>query len=102
MDTAYDHIQEAVVEAHEDDKGKKPAVEEGVKQESLNSEFAEAYKAFSNSPWGASFGAFLGTVKKQVGCLFVMGMGWADGYRERAISRRARRRLPRRASSSRP
>lgn len=67
MDTAYDHIQEAVVEAGED--GQENKGKEAEKQESLNAEFVEAYKAFSNSPWGAKFGAFMGTVKKQVSAL---------------------------------
>ncbi|KAF8464390.1 hypothetical protein BDZ91DRAFT_697744 [Kalaharituber pfeilii] len=59
MDLAYDHVQEAVIES-----GRNPA---GGNTESkgLNAELSEAYKAFSNSPWGMKFGAFVGTVKKQ-------------------------------------
>ncbi|KAI5787757.1 hypothetical protein FPQ18DRAFT_238790, partial [Pyronema domesticum] len=33
--------------------------------ETLNEEFQSAYKAISNSPWGARFGAFVGNVRKQ-------------------------------------
>lgn len=65
MDIAYDHVQEAVLEAGEEDPGKKAEATE-KKPQSLNSEFEEAYKAISASPWGARFGAFMGTVKKQV------------------------------------
>jgi hypothetical protein len=63
MDAAYDHIQEEIFP--EDEEGKvhdKAAGEEP----SLNSEFQEAYKAISNSPWGARLGGIWGTVKKQV------------------------------------
>ncbi|KAI5814146.1 hypothetical protein BZA77DRAFT_339240 [Pyronema omphalodes] len=34
-------------------------------KETLNEEFQSAYKAISNSPWGARFGAFVGNVRKQ-------------------------------------
>ncbi|KAI5807421.1 hypothetical protein DFH27DRAFT_650931 [Peziza echinospora] len=64
MDLAYDHVQEAVIEAQE--QNRKPATtansNEGI---GLNAEFNEAYKAISSSPWGMRFGAFMGTVKKQ-------------------------------------
>ncbi|MCJ1312523.1 hypothetical protein MMC25_006197 [Agyrium rufum] len=60
MDAAYDHIQEEVLRPEQSD-GQTGSTEEG----SLNSEFQEAYKSFSASPWGARLGGFLGTVKKQ-------------------------------------
>jgi hypothetical protein len=69
MDVAYDHqFQEAVTQSKQtngsgNDKGKEPERE----KESLNDELQQAYKAISNSPWGARFGAFVGTVRKQVG-----------------------------------
>ena len=63
MDIAYDHIQEETLspEAAEDGENKG-----GNEQPSLNTEFVQAYKAISSSPWGARLGAFVGTVKKQV------------------------------------
>lgn len=74
MDVAYDHqFQEAVTGggsggganagSSSSGKGKEPERE----KESLNEELQQAYKAISNSPWGARFGAFVGTVRKQVG-----------------------------------
>jgi hypothetical protein len=64
MDLAYDHIQE---DPNAKDQG---AANEGSKsdqpQPSLNSEIQDAYKAFSNSPWGSRIGGFLGNVVKQV------------------------------------
>ena len=32
----------------------------------LESDLQDAYKAFSNSPWGSRIGGFLGSVAKQV------------------------------------
>jgi hypothetical protein len=67
MDVAYDHtFTDGAVTA--DKKGKAPADRSGSvkEEESLNEELQQAYKAISNSPWGARFGAFMGTVKKQV------------------------------------
>ncbi|KAJ4234284.1 hypothetical protein NW759_001276 [Fusarium solani] len=65
MDLAYDHIQEDVYakkpEGSESKDGSKPE----QAQSSLNEDFQEAYKAFSNSPWGARIGGFLGNVVKQ-------------------------------------
>ncbi|KAI9054299.1 hypothetical protein LZ554_001467 [Drepanopeziza brunnea f. sp. 'monogermtubi'] len=61
MDLAYDHILEEAL-----------SPEQGAEQETkqaetntLNSDFQEAYKAISLSPWGAKLGGFLGTVVKQ-------------------------------------
>ncbi|VUC20841.1 unnamed protein product [Clonostachys rosea] len=65
MDLAYDHIQE---DPNAKDQG---AANEGSKsdqpQPSLNSEIQDAYKAFSNSPWGSRIGGFFGNVVKQKG-----------------------------------
>ncbi|KAK5006009.1 hypothetical protein LTR28_007006, partial [Elasticomyces elasticus] len=59
MDVAYDHIQEEVLSP---DK----AIDSHSKQSGgLNSEFQEAFKAVSSSPWGARLGGFFGQVKKQ-------------------------------------
>ncbi|KAL9604670.1 MAG: hypothetical protein Q9219_000390 [cf. Caloplaca sp. 3 TL-2023] len=61
MDVAYDHIQEEVLSP--DEAAKK---EDSKRKESnLNSEFHEAYKSFSASPWGAKLGGFFSDVKKQ-------------------------------------
>ncbi|KAJ9640526.1 hypothetical protein H2199_006065 [Coniosporium tulheliwenetii] len=61
MDVAYDHIQEETFP--DDPEGKRN--DNGPKSPSLNTEFQEAYKAFSSSPWGTRLGGFFGTVKKQ-------------------------------------
>jgi hypothetical protein len=63
MDLAYDHIQEEALSPDEpvDKKEKKP-------ETTLNSDFQEAYKAISSSPWGAKLGGFFGSVVKQVCC----------------------------------
>lgn len=61
MDIAYDHIQEEVLSP--DEAAKKEG--ENQKQGNLNSEFQEAYKSFSASPWGARLGGFFSDVKKQ-------------------------------------
>ena len=61
MDLAYDHIQEQALapENEAEKKEKKP-------ESTLNSDFQEAYKAISSSPWGARLGGFFGNVVKQV------------------------------------
>lgn len=67
MDLAYDHITEdsykegdkSKAETKDDSKPEQP-------QASLSADVQDAYKAFSNSPWGAKLGGFFGTVKKQV------------------------------------
>lgn len=63
MDLAYDHVQEAMIEAGEPDRNQNSGSGQSI---ALNEEFTEAYKALSNSPWGMKFGAFLGGVRKQV------------------------------------
>ncbi|KAI9826600.1 MAG: hypothetical protein M1832_006196 [Thelocarpon impressellum] len=57
-----------------DEASEKTKRGEGEKP-TLNTEFAEAYKAISSSPWGARFGALVGTVKKQ-------GETYYDGARK--------------------
>lgn len=72
MEIAYDHVQEAVIEAGDTTPkaGEAGASSSGAGGSggavSLNAEFEQAYKAISASPWGMRFGAFVGTVKKQV------------------------------------
>jgi hypothetical protein len=63
MDLAYDHIQEeALPEDASENKEKKPE----TATTTLNSDFKEAYKALSSSPWGARLGGFFGSVVEQV------------------------------------
>ena len=61
MDVAYDHIQEEVLSPDEIAKKESEKQKEG----NLNTEFKEAYKSFSASPWGAKLGGFFSDVKKQ-------------------------------------
>ncbi|KAK0709749.1 hypothetical protein B0T26DRAFT_652745 [Lasiosphaeria miniovina] len=69
MDLAYDHIQE--VAAIPDDSsparnGNRTDSDGNPKPEvSLNEDLQDAYRAFSNSPWGARIGGFFGSVVKQ-------------------------------------
>ncbi|KAH8684705.1 hypothetical protein BGZ60DRAFT_171525 [Tricladium varicosporioides] len=60
MDLAYDHIQEEALSPEEpsNDQQKHP-------ETTLNTDFQEAYKAISSSPWGARLGGFFGSVVKQ-------------------------------------
>ncbi|GKU17925.1 unnamed protein product [Fusarium langsethiae] len=59
MDLAYDHIAEdGYAKKTEEPKTTQP-------QSTLNEDLQDAYKAFSNSPWGAKIGGFFGTVAKQ-------------------------------------
>ena len=62
MDVAYDHIQE---EALSPDEIARKEASEKHKQSNLNTEFQEAYKSFSATPWGAKLGGFFSDVKKQ-------------------------------------
>lgn len=73
MDVAYDHIQEEVLSAEDAAKKEDAKRKEG----SLNTEFKEAYKSFSASPWGARLGGFFNDVKKQ-------GENYYEGARQEA------------------
>lgn len=64
MDFTYEHLQDDVYRKDDNSSTPKPDQPEV----SLNSEFQDAYKAFSASPWGAKIGGFLGNVVKQVLC----------------------------------
>ncbi|MCJ1485963.1 hypothetical protein MMC06_006139 [Schaereria dolodes] len=73
MDVVYDHIQEETLSPDE-------VAEQANKQPSnLNTEFQEAYKSFSASPWGAKLGGFFGNVKKQ-------GESYYQGARQEATA----------------
>ncbi|KEY66850.1 hypothetical protein S7711_05204 [Stachybotrys chartarum IBT 7711] len=63
MDLAYDHIQEDAYAKEE--SGSKDSDKNDHQQSSLNNDLQDAYKAFSNSPWGARIGGFFGNVVKQ-------------------------------------
>ena len=76
MDIAYDHIQEEVLSP--DEIAKKEA-EGKRKNTNLNTEFQEAYKSFSLSPWGAKLGGFFSDVKKQ-------GETYYEGARQEATA----------------
>ncbi|KAL8937068.1 MAG: hypothetical protein Q9211_003872 [Gyalolechia sp. 1 TL-2023] len=62
MDVAYDHIQEEVLSP---DEAARKEEDSKAKQQGLNSEFHEAYKSLSASPWAAKLGGFFSDVKKQ-------------------------------------
>ena len=74
MDVAYDRIQEealpedSAAHPHQDDKGQSGA--------DLKTELGDAYKAFSDSSWGATIGGLWGTVRKRVGLVTLS----SDGY----------------------
>ncbi|KAL2069711.1 hypothetical protein VTL71DRAFT_14390 [Oculimacula yallundae] len=68
MDLAYDHIQEEAI-APENEAGK----QEKKPETTLNSDFQEAYKAISSSPWGAKLGGFFGSVVKQGESVYKQG-----------------------------
>lgn len=63
MDLAYDHIAEQALpkENEQGESSKQPET-----QGSLNQDIQDAYKAFSNSPWGSWLGGQVGSVVKQV------------------------------------
>lgn len=64
MDLAYDHIQEEAL--NPDENGERAPKQEEASLRTLNTDFQEAYKAISSSPWGAKLGGFFGSVVKQV------------------------------------
>ena len=76
MDVAYDHIQEEVLSP--DEIAKKES-DEKQKDKNLNTEFKEAYKSFSASPWGAKLGGFFSDVRKQ-------GETYYEGARQEATA----------------
>ena len=72
---AYDHIQEEVLAT--DDTANREGDHHAASN--LNTEFQEAYKSFSASPWGAKLGGFFGNVKKQ-------GESYYEGARQEATA----------------
>lgn len=65
MDLAYDHIQESALEPSGASNGQSSQQQTNTNTNTLNSDFQEAYKAISSSPWGARLGGFFGSVVKQ-------------------------------------
>ncbi|KAK6430478.1 hypothetical protein LTR95_013368 [Oleoguttula sp. CCFEE 5521] len=64
MDVAYDHIQEETLPSRSaTPNASDPA--SSAPQPSLNTEFQEAFKAVSASPWGAKLGGWFGEARKQ-------------------------------------
>ena len=78
MDIAYDHIQEEVLSPDQiANKKSQDPNQEG----NLNTEFQEAYKSFSSSPWGARLGGFFSDVRKH-------GETYYEGARQEATAAR--------------
>jgi len=65
MDTAYDNIQKEALPLSQGESSENKE-ETPAPTTTLNSDFSEAYKAISSSPWGARLGGFFGNVVKQV------------------------------------
>jgi hypothetical protein len=71
MDVAYDHIQEETFpedkkRQQQDGNGSGDDAGQKQQEQGINQEFADAYKAFSASPWGVKLGGFWASAKKQV------------------------------------
>lgn len=77
MDVAYDHIQEEVLSP--DQIAIKKSQDPNQKESNLNTEFQEAYKSFSSSPWGARLGGFFSDVRKH-------GETYYEGARQEATA----------------
>ena len=78
MDVAYDHIQEEVLTPEQQQAAKQNLSSDTNNPSSnLNSEFREAYTAFSASPWGAKLGGFFSDVSKKSSTFY-------DGARQEA------------------
>lgn len=81
MDAAYDHIQEEVLRPD----GAAGQTGERQQEGSLNTEFQEAYRSFSASPWGAKLGGFFGSVKKQGETIYQEARQEASAASEEAL-----------------
>lgn len=77
MDVAYDHIQEEVLSP--DQIANKKLQDPNQREGNLNTEFQEAYKSFSSSPWGARLGGFFSDVRKH-------GETYYEGARQEATA----------------
>lgn len=81
MDAAYDHIQEEVIRS----ETPKPGESQPRPGGSLNTEFQEAYRSFSASPWGTKLGGLWGAVRKQGESLYQGAQEEATAVREEAL-----------------
>lgn len=81
MDLAYDHIQEEALSQEEKAQASSSNTKKKPESTTLNSDFQEAYKAISSSPWGARLGGFFGNVVKQVGSTFIPYISGRSGRR---------------------
>ena len=81
MDAAYDHIQEEVLRPDE----AAGQAEERQQEGGLNTEFQEAYRSFTASPWGARLGGFFGSVKKQGETIYQEARQEASAASEEAL-----------------
>ncbi|KAK1832400.1 BSD domain-containing protein 1-B [Podospora conica] len=68
MDIAYDHLQESFTEETTTQPNRASSSTDSTQPAqpaTLNAEIQDAYRAISNSPWGARIGGFFGSVVKQ-------------------------------------
>lgn len=65
MDVAYDHIQEEALTPEEKRKQTDNAEGQAAGASNLNTEFQQAFKAVSASPWGAKLGGWFSQARKQ-------------------------------------
>ncbi|KAK0743290.1 hypothetical protein B0T18DRAFT_392094 [Schizothecium vesticola] len=68
MDIAYDHLQESFTEEATTQPNRASSSTDSnqpAQPATLNAEIQDAYRAISNSPWGARIGGFFGSVVKQ-------------------------------------
>ena len=68
MDVAYDHIQEDALSTQASNEDSEKRSEQA--QTNLNTEFQQAFKAVSSSPWGAKLGGFWSSARKQGEALY--------------------------------
>lgn len=69
MDVAYDRIQEEALPDGTTAGVSKDSNSKGQQRGDLKTELGDAYKAFSDSSWGATLGGLWGTVRQRVGVI---------------------------------
>lgn len=89
MDLAYDLIQESALSPDETAENGETKPEPST----LNTDFREAYKAISSSPWGARLGGFFGNVVKQVSFVPATANSYPDRYQSENVYREAQQEL---------
>ncbi|KAL9110450.1 MAG: hypothetical protein Q9227_004994 [Pyrenula ochraceoflavens] len=65
MDIPYDHIQESSLPGDRSSTPTPTQQQSAQSEATLNDEFQQTIRAFSNSPWGAKLGGIWGNVRKQ-------------------------------------